>query len=92
LARQSPAAPTAKSSAFARKALQAQADAGAADIGPLVKQLQEAGKTSLRAIAEGLNEQRVPTARGTGLWSAVQVQRVLERLDPFRGEEEAAAA
>jgi DNA invertase Pin-like site-specific DNA recombinase len=84
--------PTAKSSAFARKALQAQADARAADIGPLVKQLQEAGKTSLRAIAEGLNEQRVPTARGTGMWSAVQVQRVLERLDPFRSEEQAAAA
>jgi DNA invertase Pin-like site-specific DNA recombinase len=83
--------PTAKSSAIARKALQARADARAADIGPLVKQLQEAGKTRLRAIAEGLNEQRVPTARGNGMWSAVQVQRVLERLDPFR-EEEAAAA
>ena len=82
--------PTAKSSALARKALEAQADARAADIAPLVKQLQEAGKTSLRAIAAGLNEQRIPTARGTGMWSAVQVQRVMERLDPFR-EEEAAA-
>ena len=83
--------PTAKSSALARKALEAQADARAADIAPLVKQLQEAGKTSLRAIAAGLNEQRIPTARGTGMWSAVQVQRVMERLDPFR-EEEAQAA
>ena len=45
----------------------------------------------LRAIAEGLNEQGVPTARGNGMWSAVQVQRVLERLNPFR-EEEAEAA
>jgi len=39
-----------------------------------------AGATSLRAIAAGLNEQGIPTARGTGKWSAVQVARVLERL------------
>jgi DNA invertase Pin-like site-specific DNA recombinase len=83
--------PTAKSSAAARKARQALADARAADIAPLVKQLQEAGKTSLRAIAAGLNEQRIPTARGSGEWSAVQVLRVMERLDPFR-EAEAQAA
>jgi DNA invertase Pin-like site-specific DNA recombinase len=83
--------PSAKSSALARKALEAKADARAADIAPLVKQLQEAGKTSLRAIAEGLNEQGVPTARGDGLWSAVQVQRVLGRLNPFRQTETAAA-
>jgi hypothetical protein len=30
-------------------------------------------------------------ARG-GEWSSPQVMRILERLDPFRGEEEAAAA
>jgi hypothetical protein len=45
---------------------------------------------SLRAIAEGLNAQGIPTARGEGEWTATQVMRVLERLDPFR-EEEAAA-
>jgi len=50
----------------------------------------EAGKTSLRAIAAGLNDAGIPTARG-GEWSAAQVIRILERLDPFR-EEEAAAA
>jgi hypothetical protein len=37
-----------------------------------------------------LNEQGIPTARG-GEWSSPQVMRILERLDPFR-EEEAAAA
>jgi len=37
-----------------------------------------------------LNEAGIPTARG-GEWSSVQVMRILERLDPFRGEEEAAA-
>lgn len=37
-------------------------------------------ETSLRAIADGLNERGIPTARGNGEWSAVQVQRVLARL------------
>jgi DNA invertase Pin-like site-specific DNA recombinase len=56
------------------------ATARAADIAPTVKALQAAGKTSLRAIADGLNEQGIPTARGQGTWSAVQVARVLERI------------
>jgi hypothetical protein len=42
--------------------------------------LQAAGATSLRAIANGLNEQKIPTARGNGQWTATQVARVLERL------------
>jgi Recombinase len=49
-------------------------------IARLIRDLQAAGRTSLRAIAEGLNEAGIPTARGQGSWSAVQVQRVLERL------------
>ena len=65
-------------------------DAKAADLAPIIKELRAAGKTSLRAIAAGLNEQGIPTARG-GEWSSVQVMRILERLDRFR-EEEAAAA
>jgi hypothetical protein len=56
------------------------ADARAADLAPTVKELQAAGVTSLRAIADGLNAKNVPTARGQGNWSAVQVMRVLERL------------
>jgi DNA invertase Pin-like site-specific DNA recombinase len=79
-----------KTRAMAVKALRARADSRAADIAPIIKELQAAGKTSLRAIAVGLNEQGIPTARG-GEWSAVQVMLMLERLDPFR-EEEAAAA
>jgi len=72
-----------KTRALAVKALQA-------DLAPIIKELQAAGKTSLRAIAAGLNEAAIPTARG-GEWSSAQVMRILERLDPFR-EEEAAAA
>jgi len=82
--------PNKKARAMAVEALQARANAKAADLAPIIKDLQASGKTSLRAIAEGLNEAGIPTARG-GEWSSVQVMRMLERLDPFR-EEEAAAA
>jgi hypothetical protein len=37
------------------------ADARAADIAPIIAELQEAGATSLRAIVAGLNERGVPT-------------------------------
>jgi hypothetical protein len=70
------------------EALRARADAKAANLAPIIKELRAAGKTSLSAIAAGLNDAGVPTARG-GKWSSPQVG-MLERLDPFR-EEEAAA-
>jgi recombinase-like protein len=54
------------------------ADARAADIAPIIAELQEAGATSLRAIVAGLNERGVQTPRG-GEWSAAQVMRVLAR-------------
>jgi DNA invertase Pin-like site-specific DNA recombinase len=81
--------PTARMSKLSAEARQARSEARAADLAPIIKELQEAGKTSLRAIAAGLNERGIPTARG-GEWSSPQVMRILERLDPFR-EEEAAA-
>lgn len=59
--------------------LQQRAAARAADIAPTIKSLQAAGAASLRAIADGLNAQGIPTARGQGKWSAVQVKRALER-------------
>ena len=71
--------PSNKVGAMAIESLQARADAKAADLAPIIKELQAAGKTSLRAIAEGLNKQGIPTAR-SGKWSATQVQRVLDRL------------
>jgi len=61
----------------------------AADLAPVIKELLAVGKTSLRAIAEGLNDAGIPTARG-GKWSSPQVMRMLERLEPFREEAEAA--
>jgi DNA invertase Pin-like site-specific DNA recombinase len=72
--------PTAKMRALSAAALQQRADARAADVAPAIKSLQAAGATSLRAIAAALNDQGIPTARGSGPWTATQVVRVLERL------------
>jgi DNA invertase Pin-like site-specific DNA recombinase len=49
-------------------------------VAPVITELQAAGATSLRAIAAGLNERGIPTARGTGTWSATHVMRVMARL------------
>ncbi|MDO9489174.1 MAG: recombinase family protein [Sphingomonadaceae bacterium] len=72
--------PSKKSRALATAALQARAASRAADIAPVIKELQAGGAESLRAIARGLNAAGIPTPRGRGEWSAVQVQRVLGRL------------
>jgi DNA invertase Pin-like site-specific DNA recombinase len=71
---------TAKARMAGCKARKESADAKAADLAPIIKELQAAGATSLRAIAAGLNEQGIPTANGEGDWQAVQVSRVLARL------------
>jgi DNA invertase Pin-like site-specific DNA recombinase len=54
----------------------------AMDLKPIIEDLQETspGASSLRQIAAGLNRRGIPTARGQA-WSAVQVRRVMERLD-----------
>lgn len=54
----------------------AQASKRAADLLPVIEAIKAEGATTLRQIAEVLNERQIPTARG-GAWSAVQVQRVL---------------
>jgi DNA invertase Pin-like site-specific DNA recombinase len=71
---------SAQARAKATAAVQERADNRAADIAPTIAQLQAGGATSLRAIAAALNERGIPTARGGGAWSAVQVKRVLERI------------
>jgi DNA invertase Pin-like site-specific DNA recombinase len=82
--------PTARMGKLSAEARGDRAEARATDLAPIIKELQAGGATSLRAIAAGLNEAGIPTARG-GEWSSPQVMRILERLDPFRSEEEAAA-
>jgi len=48
----------------------------AAELAPIIAELQAGGVTTLKAIADALNERGIPTARG-GRWSAVQVSRVI---------------
>src|SRR3984893_13936401 len=72
--------PSQKASAMGIAALQTRANSRAADIAPIITELQAAGAESLRAIANGLNDAGIPTARGQGKWSAIQVQRTLARI------------
>lgn len=51
----------------------------AADLAPVIAELQAAGAASLRVIADGLNQRGIPTARGNAVWSATQVARVMAR-------------
>jgi DNA invertase Pin-like site-specific DNA recombinase len=71
---------TAKARAAGCKARTERAAAKAIDLAPTLAELQAAGVTSLRAIAAALNERGIPTPRG-GEWQAVQVMRVLARID-----------
>jgi DNA invertase Pin-like site-specific DNA recombinase len=71
--------PTARIRKQATAAIQARADQRAMDVAETIKKLQAAGAASLRAIATGLNQAGIPTARGTGKWTATQVQRAIAR-------------
>jgi hypothetical protein len=64
----------------ADKARVARAVAKATDIAPIIAELQAAGVTTLRGIADELNRRGVPTATGRGQWQPVQVSRVLRRM------------
>ena len=56
----------------------AKAQGRASDLSDVIAGIRADGASSLREIAAGLNDRGIPTARG-GQWSAVQVQRVLQR-------------
>jgi hypothetical protein len=58
----------------------ARANASAATLAPVVRELQASGITSLNGLAAALNERRVPTPAGSGPWYASQVARLLKRL------------
>jgi DNA invertase Pin-like site-specific DNA recombinase len=67
---------TAKARMAGCAARTARATARAPDLAPTIAALQASGVTSLRGIAAALNERSIPTARGQGAWTAVQVSRV----------------
>lgn len=72
--------PTARARKQSAEALRQRSASRAADLSPIIAELQAGGAASLRAIAAGLNERRIPTAGGGTQWSAVQVSRVLDRI------------
>jgi DNA invertase Pin-like site-specific DNA recombinase len=72
--------PTVKMRKRSAAVRQQRAASRAADIAPTIEELRASGTTSLRAIAAALNDRGIPTSRGDGTWSAVQVARVLDRL------------
>lgn len=59
-------------------ALKARTSQFAANVVPIIRELQTAGYASHNAIAGQLNARRVPTARG-GQWTHVQVGQILDR-------------
>jgi DNA invertase Pin-like site-specific DNA recombinase len=71
---------TDKARAMGRSVVAGRARQHAADVASTIKDIQAAGKTSLRGIAAALNERGIPTATGQGGWQAAQVARVLERI------------
>src|SRR5271156_1038796 len=66
----------AEASAKGATANRAAADMFAANVLPVVQQIQASGATTLRAIAESLNARGIRTARG-GQWHAMTVQNLL---------------
>jgi hypothetical protein len=53
----------------------------AAELAPVIAELRAAGITSKKGTAKALNDRAIPTPRGVGEWRAIQVARVLARLE-----------
>jgi DNA invertase Pin-like site-specific DNA recombinase len=70
----------AKGNASAVRALKVAADRHAADLAPVVAQLQSEGYSSLPALAKALNERQMQTPRG-GKWYPSSVRNLLSRLE-----------
>jgi Recombinase len=56
------------------------ADSRGYELSPVIEELRAAGSRSLREIAAGLTERRIPTPRGRRCWHPVQVKRVLTHI------------
>ncbi|MEI9409338.1 recombinase family protein [Mesorhizobium salmacidum] len=63
----------------------AQADAFAANILPIIRDIQASGVQSLRQIAVALNARGIASARG-GTWTAVQVKDIKNREDRLKAD------
>jgi Recombinase len=56
--------------------LEQRAASRAADLAPVIAELQASGAATLQAIADGLNARGIPAARG-GRWRPTQVARAM---------------
>ncbi len=77
-ARTEAALAVAKARKMALETIRAAADNHAANVLPIIREIREAGATTLREIADALNARGVATARG-GQWYAMTVRNVLVR-------------
>jgi DNA invertase Pin-like site-specific DNA recombinase len=59
--------------------VKADADRFAKNVAPIIREIQSSGVASHRAIARSLNARGIATARG-GVWTAVQVGAILQRV------------
>jgi DNA invertase Pin-like site-specific DNA recombinase len=59
--------------------VKADADRFAKNVAPIIREIQSSGVASHRGIARSLNARGIATARG-GVWTAVQVGAILQRV------------
>jgi DNA invertase Pin-like site-specific DNA recombinase len=60
--------------------IKANADRQAANVLPVIREVQRTGAVTLRDLADALNARGIPTARG-GKWYAISVRNVLSRVN-----------
>jgi DNA invertase Pin-like site-specific DNA recombinase len=63
--------------------IKSKADKHAQNILPVITAIRDAGVTSLRSIADALNQRGIETARG-GSWHAASVGRIIQRTQQYR--------
>jgi hypothetical protein len=68
----------ARKSAVGAVKAEADRDRYAANVRPIIREVQKAGARTLREIAEALNARGIATARG-GQWYAQSIANILER-------------
>jgi DNA invertase Pin-like site-specific DNA recombinase len=71
-------------SALGSEATRAASDRFAANVLPIIRQIQASGVTSMRGIAMALAARGVATMRG-GTWSAMQISLLLRRAQTLEG-------
>ena len=72
-----------KGGAALRMAVRTNADQFAADLAPLLADIEAFGYTTLRAIAAELNIRGIQTRRG-GLWHVSNVRNLIRRLETIK--------